>query len=320
MEEAGAGDCIDKMFVRAEKEDSLPLLIETGAILSFPHTALRYAGPLQARVIVGLRRAGIEHVVALGVFHMWGHATTRDDYATAMEETEEGTRRMMAFNKLRGAFIPTDPICETPFGDLPLELIPPVKELNVRIDGDGLLRDEFSLDTFMSLLLYYYRMCGVSLPDISPIYIGMTRNPVSGSFTTAAQVAAVIRGLLSPKTAIVATGDLIHYGTVYTSPEMMKKMPAARSELTKYFRVKLERTLLSALNDRDYSEAFRLCDTVLNNDQRYLLPVIAEVLSSHAAYRIDAFELSDYTTILNVNAPCVVASALVAYVPEVEKR
>jgi len=40
--------------------------IDRGAIVSFPHTALRYAGPLQARVVSALYRRGISRIIAAG--------------------------------------------------------------------------------------------------------------------------------------------------------------------------------------------------------------------------------------------------------------
>ena len=320
LEEAGARDYLAAAFARAEEAESLAPLIDSGAILSFPHTALRYAGPLQARVIVGLHRAGIERVVALGVFHAWGHASSRDDYATAMNKAEKAERRKAAFARLRGAFIPSQSTQRTPFGDLSLDIIPSVLDRFVRRDSDGLLQDEFSLDTFMSLLLHYYRMRDANPPSFMPAYIGMTRDPLTGSFATATQVATALRELLAPGTAIVATGDLVHYGTAYTPLEGMEGMSKEKPRLTEYFRGQVERALHLSLREHDHAGAFRLCDVLLNNDQRYLLPVVSELLPTPADYELIAFELSDYTTILKVGAPCVVASALAAYVPQNKKE
>ncbi len=51
---------------------------ERGTILSFPHTAAHYAGPIQARVVAGLYRSRPDLVLALDVLHLSGLALFRE--------------------------------------------------------------------------------------------------------------------------------------------------------------------------------------------------------------------------------------------------
>ena len=310
---------LEEVFAHAEADTALGPPISRGAILSFPHTALRYAGPLQARVIVELHQAKVRRVIALGVFHVWGHEISAKTYSLAMDEMEEVAQRVAAFEELKGAFVLPVAVHETPFGSIYLAHPSLSFSAALRKDTKGHLANEFSLDTFMILLSFYYRSQGEDPPVVTPLYIGMTRDPVSGSFAVASQVAELVRRLVTPRTAVVATGDLVHYGTAYTPKEMMDGMPKEYEAVTKYFRGQVEHALWLSLVKRAHPEAFWLCDKLLNNDQRYLLPVITEFSRSPADYVIVEFKLSDYTGILKVNAPCVVASALVAYIPG-EKR
>ena len=149
----------------------------------------------------------------------------------------------------------------------------------------------------------------------SDLYIGMTRNPVTDSFVVAERIGAAVRSIITTKTAIVATGDVIHYGSGYSLREVIAAMPRDVDDLERSLRDELEKTLDMVIIRREYQRAFPRLDKFLNNDQRYLLPVIAEILGKKADYNIISFGLSDYSSINGVDAPCVVASSLVAYGP-----
>jgi len=303
------------VFSRAEEDAPLDSSINTGSILSFPHTALHYAAIQQARVIVSLYRAGIEKVITLGVLHLWGHAVSSSLYCQTMASEEEPSVRQAAFSTLAGAFIPTKSLMCTPFGKMSFDF-PSLQDGDViGRDRRGLLAEEFSLDTFFSLLHYYYLLHDHPLPQIVPLYIGMTRNPLTGSFAIAGRIAAAVRNMITTKTAIVATGDVVHYGSGYSPREVIIGMPDDADELKKRLRDELEKVLIQVINRREYQLAFLRLDRFLNNDQRYLLPVVAEILGNRAEYDIISFALSDYSRINDAPTPCVVASSLVAYRP-----
>jgi len=304
------------VFSRAEEATFLDHFINNGAILSFPHTALHYAALAQSRVVVALYRAGVKRIVALGVLHVWGHTASSSLYRQAMNEEESPSLRRDAFSALAGAFVPPHPFLQTPFGVIPLVFSPLPKSDIIRQNKQQLLEEEFSLDTFLSLLDYYYLLHNQSLPEIVPLYIGMTRNPLTDSFEIASQIARVIQKLASPETAVVATGDVVHYGTGYSPKEVMSGMPTAKEELEKVFREKIDVILNLVLKHKDYVQAFSELDQFLNNDQRYLLPVISECVGNNSGYDIISFQLSDYAAINKVYTPCFVASSLIAYNPQ----
>ncbi len=311
----GTRDYLEMVFSRAEEATFLDHFINNGAILSFPHTALHYAALAQSRVVVALYRAGVKRIVALGVLHVWGHTASSSLYRHAMNEKESPSLRRDAFSALAGAFVPPHPFLQTPFGVIPLAFSPLLKTDTICQDRSQLLEEEFSLDTFLSLLNYYYLLHNQSLPEIIPLYIGMTRNPLTNSFETASQIARVIQKIASPETAIVATGDIVHYGTGYSPKEVMNEMSASVEELEKVFREEIDVVLNLVLKRKDYVQAFSRLDQLLNNDQRYLLPVISECLGNDAGYDIISFQLSDYAAINKGDPPCFVASSLIAYKP-----
>lgn len=305
---------LEELFSQTSNSDVLIDLIAKDAILSFPHTSVHYAGAIQTQVVSALYRSGVDQVIALGVFHAWGLKPYATLYQKAMNKNETTTVRLAAFSKLAGAFSPIKPFQETPFGPVPLSL-PLTEKTSIMRPDEGVFRREFSLDTFLSLIRFYADLHKVDTLHIMPIYIGMTRNPLTGSFDLASRLAAVIQQTASANTAIVTTGDLVHYGTAYSSKERMARMPSITRELEVVFLKELQQTLDLALIEKNYADAFYRADTILNNDQRYLLPLIAELLKTNAGYKILSFRLSDYAPILDVDPPCVVASSLVAYIP-----
>jgi len=311
----GTREYLDTIFSSAEESASLDSSINAGSILSFPHTALHYAAVHHARVIVSLYRAGVEQVITLGVLHLWGHPASSSLYRQAMASEEEPSVRQKALSALAGAFAPVDDVMQTPFGKISFDLAALPESDILRRDERGLLAEEFSLDTFFSLLHYYYLTHDHPLPRIVPLYIGMTRDPCTGSFAMARQIAAALRSMITTKTAVVATGDVVHYGSGYSSQEVMLGMATDVGELEKALRDELEKELALVINKKEYQRAFPKLDRFLNNDQRYLLPVIAEILGEEANYDIISFGLSDYSSINDVVSPCVVASSLVAYGP-----
>ena len=93
---------------------------ERGTILSFPHTAAHYAGPIQARVVAGLYRSRPDLVLALGVLHLSGLALFRE----LADEGQNPACRSRAFSALGEGFIPPAGSARTAFGTLPLARLP----------------------------------------------------------------------------------------------------------------------------------------------------------------------------------------------------
>ena len=278
--------------------------IGRGAIVSFPHTALSYAGPLQARLVSAIYRPGIDRIVALGVLHGIGIEAFR----TARDPSLPPNERKAAFKEVAGGFsLPADTY-DTPFGGYPVWR--PADDGPIRIDRSGILGSEFSLDTFASILKLGADLFGEEEIPIFPVYVGMTSDPIEGGFDLAFNLAKWLRGIVRPGTALVTTGDLVHYGTAYAGPgEPVEDDPS----LTGRFRSKVERMLDSGLIEGDLDGAYRMGTEVLKSDQREILPVIGAYLGGEGSYEIIEFDLSDYAGILDVDPPCRVASALIIY-------
>jgi len=305
---------LEGMFAASHETEEADIFIQRGAILSFPHTAACYIGPLQTRVVSALYRCRIKRVIALGVLHTSTLPAPYDElYRTAVDDGGSSSERLKAFAALRGGFVPECGKIDTAFGQIPCEGIARNQAVGVRTDGRRVLKNEFSLDSFFSLMSLYAQMHGMPPIIVSPLYVGMTRDPVSGSFDVADDLADTLRSIWDSETAIVTTGDIMHYGTAYTPAEKMLNLE--EEQLEPFFRRECERILSLAVTKQDLDGAFRDSNEILRSDQRYILPAIAKYLGQNAESRILSFSLCDYSQILETARPCIVASALVAYVP-----
>lgn len=291
-------------WLEVDADGRIGAALERGAVVSFPHTAMAYAGPLQAAVVSSLYRGGVERVVALGVLH----TGSLPIYQCALDARRSPEERTHAFDAVCGAFGTRASSIKTPFGRHPIVSLAP--EL-FRPDHGEILGEEFSLDTFISILRLAADVFGRPPIPVSLVFVGMTRHPVTGSFEQARSLADRLLRSVSPTTAVVATGDLVHYGTAYghsaTDAECVDS-----TTLDRTLRSELEKTLDLATNRGDLEGAYRRSRDVLMNDQRELLAVIVEYLGG-GGFEILRLGFSDYTEILSVPPPCLVASAFVVY-------
>jgi hypothetical protein len=282
--------------------------ITRGAIVSFPHTALRFAGPLQARVVSALYRSGTERILALGVLHAGGVEPLR----CARDESCAPEERLTAFETVGGVFATACAEFSTPFGSHPLWA--PAKTSGVlRVDQSGWLANEFSLDTFVAIVRLAADAFERPPIPVFPAYVGLTRHPITGDFCLSRRVADWLREHVGPATAVVTTGDLVHHGTPYGAPAGGLPATDDRGVLERSYLEEVTGALDAAFLDGDPSGAYRRSLQILRSDQRELLPVVAFYLEEVPRYDIVHFELSDYAKILAVSPPCFVASALVIY-------
>ncbi len=273
-------------------------------VWSFPHTAIDFCGPLQARVVASLYRARVRRAVALGVMH----GSWVAPYVTALDESRPPEEREGAFATVSGAFAVETTRLTTPFGHVDIEPTPPAA--SIRADRENLLKREFSLDTFHAILRLAADVFQSDPPRLLPLYVGMTRHPTSGSFEGATRLAGDLHREWSSDTAIVTTGDVVHYGRVYGPTDRGD----STQELAAYFLERLRVALDLALTRRDLEGAHSISQSELRSDQREILPVLAHLLGTDAKADIVSFEMSDYAPIFDVDPPCRVASSLIAYV------
>jgi hypothetical protein len=293
-------------WISERPDEALVDAVARGAIVSFPHTALRYAGALQASVLRALYGAGVRRVLALGVVHGVVVPAVR----VAQDAAAFPAERREAFDAASGGFLASARAADTPLGRAPLWTAPEEPHL-VRCDVDGVLRDEFSLDSFLALSAAFAARRGRSAIPVLPLYVGVTRDPETGAFDVAERLTQWLRGVALAGAAIVATGDLVHCGTHYGSPlSTFGCHNAATAEPV--LQREVESALAAALRG-DLDLAYRLSAERLRNDQREILPVLAGMVGPRGSCRLLSFLLSDYASILDVPPPCCVASALVRF-------
>lgn len=297
-------------------ESALVETLRAGGVLSFPHTALADSAEPIARVVAAAYATGAERVLALGVLHGGTLPKQfRPLYEAYVNWQDSGADPFPLvegiFAELGGAFWAAG-AAATPYGEVPAGPAPAGGEW-VR-ENAALLENEFSLDVFLGLVAAHARAHGGEPLPVLPVYVLLTRDP-QGSFHTATQLARALDGLRDERTVVVASGDLVHYGHVYSSPEEMAGLPADGEALTSHFRAAVGEALQLALARRDFAGFYRESATRLKSDQRHLLPVVAEMLGDGAAAEVLSFRLADYSRIWRVPPPCVVGSALVAYRP-----
>jgi predicted class III extradiol MEMO1 family dioxygenase len=305
LESAGARSGVEAWLRLASDVGVLASWDRRTTILSFPHTAMAYAVPLQARVVDAILRSGCSRVIALGVLHLGSFHEAR----VAIEASRPLAERQSAYQVLSGALYPAASTATTPFGSIPLSVPPCASGTSLRCDDSGKLEKEFSLDTFLSVLKLGGEMWRRRLPAVIPIYIGIARNPISGDFSVAQSLGEWLRSQWDENTAIVATGDVVHFGPFYGSEPTRASMDG----LTERFRQILRLAFVAAFEDQNLEIAHRISFYDLKSDQREMLPVLAHTLRKGASGDILTFELSDYAEILDTEPPCRVASALIAY-------
>ena len=299
----GSRERVTRWFLEAD-DPRVSAAIDRRAVLSFPHTFLSAAGPLQARVVTSLYRSGVEQVIALGVLH----SGSLPAYRLALDEEAPSVERDRAFSVVRGAFALPGRSNNTPFGDVPL--LP--ANGPIRTDDSGFLAAEFSLDTFLATMALASRVLDRPPLPVLPLYVGMTRDPIRRSFDVAHDLARWLRGRLGPRTALVTTGDLVHMGAAYGWSSEELDAVSGNGSAGHVLRAQAERMLGQAFGE-DPEKAYQANLRELRNDQREILPVVAEYIGSGAAHEMISFDLSDYAPIFDVEPPCLVASALVAY-------
>lgn len=301
-------DKIKQWLLAADVAAAAAAMTDPRTVFSFPHTFAAASGPLQARVVAWLYRCGFKRVIALGVMH----GSLMPVFQATANERLSQQERLDAFAQIEGAFLPEADRLATPFGHLPVQRIDlPLK--GIRMDRQGLLETEFSLDTFHAILRFAADVFDVAPMPVIPAYVGMTRNPVTGAFDTATGLACWLRNQWDDETAIVTTGDVVHYGRVYGS-EIFNDSPL---QLEAHFRHRLDVLLELALREEQMETAFQMCKNELASDQREILPVLARLVGDQVGdcgeAQIEAFELSDYAAIFETVPPCLVASALIVY-------
>lgn len=291
IDSAWGRSAVREAFARSPMGDSsLIRILLDGGIVSFPHTTLRDSAEPTARVAASIFAGAFDRVVAIGVLHLGRLA--EPDRSLAAELLGAGPRAPEAFARFGGAFAEEGDVAGLGF-------------------DPQLVGQEFSLDLFRAILDAGARERDVAPPQVTRIYVGATRDP-AGSFSAAKSVANAVRPLLVPGVACVTTGDLVHFGHGYSSPEQIAALPQDVPSLERHFEARVRAMFDMAFTGGDVAGAFDVAARELRSDQRNVLPVLAMLLGPGARADVVSFRLSDYGPILGEPPPCLVATSVVA--------
>jgi len=306
--EQGRAAVLDALRTARDPGATAPLraALERGGIVSFPHTTLRGSATPLARTASAILDGGFARVVALGVLH---GSSLPEPERTLARAAASGDREALA--RVGGAFVDEGP-ATTPFGVVATGPVP-APAPGVRAGGP-LLSSEFSLDLFLAVLAAAAAERGRAPPAVSRVFVGPT-SAGDGDPALAADVVQALAPLLGRSVALVATGDLVHAGHGYSTPEEIATLPRERDALRAHFEPRVRGMLLDAFAGGDAARRADRESVALRNDQRHLLPVLARLTGPGARPGLESFELTDYGSILHEPSPCVVASALVSVTP-----
>lgn len=308
LKPAGREAALNALERHAGGDPVIQAALLSGGLASFPHVSIHDSADSIARVVQSIIDSGKRHVVALGVLHGGSlPATCRDAWSSLNSGSPQARD---AFPRFAGAFIARG-ATTTPFGRIDEGALP-ARAAFIREDA-AMLGDEFSLDLFLALLAAAAQASGVRPPAVARVFVSATRSP-DGSFEVAQALADEIRQLIDDDTVCVATGDLAHLGSGYSAAGEVAAIPADRPALLALLRQRIRAQHDAALQRRDFAAAWSI-GTGLLNDQRHMLPVIAELIGPAASFELLSFSLSDYADINGVPPPCFVAAALGLFRP-----
>lgn len=282
---------VKSLFDNCNRNEGLSNIIKNKGIVSIPHTNISFSGKMTANLVYHLYSLGIEKIIALGIIHGRIPSENKEDWI--------------------GGFLPSKDIINTPFGHVPLIKSDSLESKLFIRKNDFFIEKEFSLDNLFALMKFYGKENKLTDIPILPLFMKFSKNLVNDSYDVAEYVAKVLHELVDEKTAVVCTGDLMHYGHGFSSLEYMVGKPTESADLEKYFLPKIKRVIELALFKKEYDNAIAICNEIIN-DQQQLLPIISKYLEN-PDYKIFEFEFSDYSKAYEQEKPCVVASALVGY-------
>ncbi len=281
--------------------------VENGGIISFPHTLLKFSSEMILEVARSMYSADISRIIALGVLHA---DTLPPESSTRLESLFEQTYTdsyKEDFTEFKGAFYRAKD--ESAFGTL--SRFEPPESWEIIRQNDHLLEDEFCLDYLFNIIELTADVIDEQPIPLLPIYCGVSFDPATDSFQLAEGLAAEINQLNNEDTALLATGNLVHFGNNYNEPKVIREKPKAIKELGPLFYDKIEEAFTAVFTEKDYLKGFDLLHNELQSDQGLLLPVLSELFSPYTVdYHFYKYRLSDYSEVWEVQKPSVVATSM----------
>jgi len=163
--------------------------------------------------------------------------------------------------------------------------------------------DEFSLDGFRDILDIAVDMEGIEKPELKEIYLPRNReymHDIDETVTDLTGIGREVSSRMEDRTALVMTGDLVHYGHGYGTSDPSDD-PGGM--ISRWIVEGLDRVYV----DKDY-RSFLEWSRKRMSDQGAVAVTASSILGSDLDHRIISSEIADYTAILRTASPTVVAS------------
>ncbi|MGA1822088.1 MAG: hypothetical protein ACMUIG_06145 [Thermoplasmatota archaeon] len=172
------------------------------------------------------------------------------------------------------------------------------------------VKQEFSLDGFLDILDLAVEISGCSNPDVSSVYLPRKReivNDIEGTVSDLMDLGKEIARGLNENTALVMTGDLVHYGYGYGFEDPLED---PTDLINRWVREELDDVYLG----KDYISYLPKSSSRMS-DHGYVAVAASAILGPDLRYEIISSENADYSRILQVPSPTLVASVLYGVYP-----
>lgn len=179
--------------------------------------------------------------------------------------------------------------------------------------GDGRDQKEFSLDGFEHIARMYAEVNGTEPLEIDKVYPPDEQDgkPYVQKLEAAGKA---LRDTVDGRTAVVMTGDLVHYGHAYLKNGKENEIDARN----------FEKTIISWIDEglelvyrkKDYDTFLSKHKPKAMNDQGRVAIMASAFLGDDLDYKIFYRKLSDYSNVLGAKKPTLVASVFYGVQPK----
>lgn len=179
--------------------------------------------------------------------------------------------------------------------------------------GEDRERKEFSLDGFEHIARMYAKVNGAEPLEIEKIYPPL-KEEGKPDVQTLEAAGEALREKVDSRTAVVMTGDLVHYGHAYLrGGEAGYELAPKEDEIDvenheKIMNTWIDEGLELVYHKKDYEAFLGKHKPVALNDQGRVAIMASSFLGDRLEYKIFYRKLSDYSDVLNAKKPTVVAS------------
>ncbi len=187
--------------------------------------------------------------------------------------------------------------------------------------GEDREQKEFSLDGFEHIARMYAKVNGAEPLEIEKIYPPL-KEEGKPDVQTLGAAGEALREKVDSRTAVVMTGDLVHYGHAYLrGGEAGYELAPKEDEIDagnheKIINAWIDEGLELVYHKKDYEAFLGKHKPVALNDQGRVAIMASSFLGNGLEYKIFYRKLSDYSGVLNAKKPTVVASVFYGVQPK----